>query len=99
MLHHMLRELHTKSSLRAYADSLPRGGITALAKDLELTTVYLSQLIARQDERVPSPELCVRIEQRTGVMRWDLRPDDWHLIWPELKKRKDSPKVHEGQGA
>ncbi|MBL0720209.1 helix-turn-helix domain-containing protein [Piscinibacter sp. Jin2] len=28
----------------------------------------------------------VQIEQGTGrqVMRWDLRPLDWHEIWPEL---------------
>jgi len=36
--------------------------------------------------RVPSPENCVVIEKATGgqVTRQDLRPDDWHLIWPEL---------------
>lgn len=29
---------------------------------------------------------CVGIERLThgGVSRKDLRPDDWHLIWPEL---------------
>jgi len=31
-------------------------------------------------------ELCVSIERATdgAVTRRDLRPDDWHLIWPEL---------------
>lgn len=40
-------------------------------------------------------ELCTVFEAASNglVMRWDLRPDDWHLIWPELKKRKDAPKV------
>jgi DNA-binding transcriptional regulator YdaS (Cro superfamily) len=35
--------------------------------------------------RVP-PEHCPAIERETdrAVMRWDLRPDDWHRIWPEL---------------
>jgi hypothetical protein len=30
--------------------------------------------------------MCVAIERETGrqVMRWDLRPLDWHEIWPEL---------------
>lgn len=44
--------------------------------------------------RPAAPELAVAIERETNgaVMRWDLRPDDWHLIWPELKKRKDAPK-------
>lgn len=43
--------------------------------------------------RTPSPENCTAIERATArqVMRWDLRPDDWHLIWPELVGRKGSP--------
>lgn len=34
---------------------------------------------------IPIPH-CVPIEQATEgeVTRKDLRPDDWHLIWPEL---------------
>lgn len=33
---------------------------------------------------------CVAIERATKgqVTRKDLRPDDWHIIWPELKRRK-----------
>lgn len=27
---------------------------------------------------------CVSIERETGITRQELRPDDWHLIWPEL---------------
>lgn len=36
--------------------------------------------------RVPGPEYCVKIERVTDrkVTRQDLRPDDWHEIWPEL---------------
>lgn len=45
--------------------------------------------------RVPSPANCVAIEAATDrkVMRWDLRPDDWHLIWPELTKVKGCPAI------
>ena len=37
-------------------------------------------------DRKPGPQYCVAIERETGgqVTRRDLRPDDWHLIWPEL---------------
>lgn len=37
-------------------------------------------------DRAPSPENCVAIEQATAgaVSRRELRPDDWHRIWPEL---------------
>lgn len=40
--------------------------------------------------RRPSPANCAAIEQATGgqVTRRDLRPDDWHLIWPELAEKK-----------
>ncbi len=32
---------------------------------------------------------CTKIERATNgqVTRKDLRPDDWHLIWPELEKK------------
>ncbi len=26
-------------------------------------------------------------------MRWDLRPNDWHLIWPELIGTDGAPKI------
>ena len=36
--------------------------------------------------RRPDAENCVGLELATdgAVTRKDLRPDDWHLIWPEL---------------
>lgn len=55
--------------------------------------VQIRQWQHRYAKRMPSPEFCVRIERATGgeVSRWDLRPDDWHLIWPELEARTDAP--------
>lgn len=46
-------------------------------------------------DRIPSPENCVAIERATGgaVMRWDLRPDDWDRIWPELIGTEGAPAV------
>jgi DNA-binding transcriptional regulator YdaS (Cro superfamily) len=82
-----------KNALRKYLDGLERGGIANFASSIGITPVYLSQLAVRQDGRVPSPELCVVIEKATSrvVMRWDLRPNDWHRIWPELIGREDAP--------
>jgi DNA-binding transcriptional regulator YdaS (Cro superfamily) len=42
-----------------------------------------------------SPKKCVAIEDKSGgeLKRWDLRPGDWHLIWPELVGKKGAPKV------
>ncbi|MFM2324514.1 MAG: hypothetical protein RL244_1393 [Pseudomonadota bacterium] len=72
--------------LRTYLDTLPRGGVTEFAGRVGVSPVYLSQLAAEQDERVPSPALCVVIERESQhvVTRRVLRPTDWHLIWPEL---------------
>ena len=41
---------------------------------------------------VPIPR-CAELEQATGgaVARWDMRPDDWHLIWPELVGAAGAP--------
>jgi DNA-binding transcriptional regulator YdaS (Cro superfamily) len=46
-------------------------------------------------KRLPSPENCVAIEQATDgvVKRWDLRPEDWYRIWPELIGMEGAPEV------
>lgn len=45
--------------------------------------------------RQPGPAYCVAIELATAnqVRRWDLRPDDWDRIWPELVKVKGAPRI------
>lgn len=87
MLRHVQSNLHSLTvELRSFVDTLPRGGGAALAEKLGISRVYFMQLAARQDGREPSPELCVSIERESllQVRRWDLRPKDWHRIWPEL---------------
>lgn len=46
-------------------------------------------------DRLPSPANCVAIERATSgaVRRWDLRPTDWHQIWPELIGVDGAPAV------
>lgn len=68
-----------------------------LALNIALSVAELAQRVGVSDmqvrqwqhgykQRKPSPAYCVAIEQATGgvVRRRDLRPGDWHLIWPEL---------------
>lgn len=52
------------------------------------------------NDRRPSPAYSRMLEEVTEgkVMRWDTRPDDWHLIWPELRKRKGAPAIPEKAG-
>lgn len=64
--------------------SAERGRQSALAKTLGVHAPDLSRW-ASGARPVPL-EHCAAIERATGgaVTRRDLRPDDWHLIWPEL---------------
>jgi DNA-binding transcriptional regulator YdaS (Cro superfamily) len=60
------------------------------ARQLSVNPDQIRQWRHKYDGRQPSPESCVQIEQKTKglVRRQDLRPDDWHRIWPELVKAK-----------
>ncbi|GAA4400452.1 transcriptional regulator [Quisquiliibacterium transsilvanicum] len=46
-------------------------------------------------------ERCLQIERATGsvVRRWDLRPDDWWAIWPELVETDGAPPVPSREAA
>jgi DNA-binding transcriptional regulator YdaS (Cro superfamily) len=83
MLAAKMSTLHI-NALKDFLDQLPHGGVKALAQRLRVHPVYLSQLAARQGGRKPSPKLCIDIERETGgaIKRRELRPDDWHEIWP-----------------
>jgi DNA-binding transcriptional regulator YdaS (Cro superfamily) len=60
------------------------GGVSALAAAIGVTQSAVSNWRSRGGY-VP-PEHCASIEHATSgaVTRRDLRPDDWHRIWPEL---------------
>lgn len=62
------------------------GSYVALAKILGVTKSAVWQW--KEDGRQPPIIHCYAIEQATNgaVTRKDLRPDDWHEIWPELKE-------------
>lgn len=60
------------------------GGVGKLAAAIGVGQPVVSNWVARGT--TPDALYCVAIEQATKgvVTRRDLRPDDWHLIWPEL---------------
>jgi DNA-binding transcriptional regulator YdaS (Cro superfamily) len=80
-------------NLRKWLDESDSPTVTAFAARLGVTRVYLSQLAARQDGRVPSAALASAIERESGgaVARQDLRPDDYWLIWPDLPAPAAAP--------
>lgn len=64
------------------------GSQSGFARDIGVTAVSLNQWV--NGVRPVPVERCVAIERATegAVSRRDLRPDDWHLIWPELVEQE-----------
>lgn len=58
---------------------------------MQITPGFVHQL-ATGTRPVPA-ERCAAIEvaSNLAVRRWDLRPTDWHLIWPELVGTEGAP--------
>ena len=68
--------------LKSYLSGVETG--VALAAKLGVPPALVSQW--RTGARPVPIDRCPAIERATNgaVTRRDLRPDDWHLIWPEL---------------
>lgn len=47
----------------------------------------------RDGKRTFPVEHCATLDGVTSIRRWDLRPDDWHRIWPELIGAAGAPPV------
>lgn len=56
----------------------------ALAEKVGVNEQYLYQCLTGR--KAMKPEEAVRVERESAgqVTRRDLRPEDWHRIWPEL---------------
>ncbi len=65
-------------------DYLENGGLCQLAKTIGIAPSFLNQI--SKGRRSMPPKYCYGIELATKgqVTRKDLRPSDWHKIWPEL---------------
>ncbi len=64
------------------------GGVSALARILCVKPPTVSQW-AKSERPIPV-ERCAAIEKATkgAVTRRELRPDDWQVIWPELRRKR-----------
>lgn len=73
--------------------SAERGRGARVADASGLGASFLSQIAKRvrpcPAEAVPALERVCEFH----VRRWDLRPDDWHRIWPELIGSEGAPAV------
>lgn len=70
----------------------------AIAAKAGVSDAYLYQCLTGR--RSMSPADAVRVESESGgvVRRWDLRPDDWPRIWPELIGTPGAPAVDKVEG-
>ena len=70
--------------LKDYLLTEGRGAGSSLSRALEVPASLISDW-ANENRPIPI-ERCAAIEQATNgaVTRQDLRPTDWHKIWPEL---------------
>jgi DNA-binding transcriptional regulator YdaS (Cro superfamily) len=70
--------------LKSFFAGIPRADRDLFAARCGTTAAFLRNVIYGQ--RKAGEKLCVAIERESGgrVTRRDLRPDDWHQIWPEL---------------
>lgn len=77
--------------LSAYLRPLDTTARTAFACAVGTTYLHLRN-VAFSGKSCGVP-LAVAIERETkgAVRRWDLRPADWHLIWPDLLEAADRP--------
>lgn len=67
----------------------------AIAEQVGVSDPYLYQCLTGR--KAMKPEEAVRVERESGraLMRWHLRPDDWHRIWPELIGAEGAPAIAE----
>lgn len=71
-----------------HAPTIPelRARLQAAGYDVK-SDAQIRQWRYRYEGRVPSPENCTGLELVSdgAITRQEMRPDDWHRIWPELR--------------
>ena len=79
--------------LSQYIKRFPLAERTDFALAVGTTIGHLNNVVYGM--RVASASLAKQIAMRTerAVAEWDLRPEDWHLIWPELVDAQDAPPI------
>ena len=65
----------------------------ALAAKVGISDPYLYQCLTGRKAMSAAEAVRVEIESGRALMRWHLRPADWHLIWPEFIGTDGAPAV------
>ncbi|MBW8072895.1 MAG: hypothetical protein GJU77_04315 [Ferrovum sp.] len=76
-------------NLSDYLKNCGHGAVTLLAVQIDSHAPDISNW-SKGKRPVPISR-CIAIERATegAVTRRDLRPDDWHMIWPELANQNN----------
>lgn len=76
-----------------FLNGKPRHEQEAIMRRAGTTVSYVRKTVSRG--QYIGALTCSRIEYETeqSVMRWDLRPNDWWQIWPELIAHPDAPPI------
>jgi len=79
--------------LRTYLNQATRGEAARVARDVGVHPVMVSQWASGRKE-VPV-DRSAPLERATGaaVRRWELRPTDWFVHWPELVGTEGAPEI------
>ena len=76
--------------LKTWCDA-ERGRASKLAAAIGVASPFMCQMVSG-DRPVPAQHAAaIEAATQREVMRWDLRPDDWDRIWPELIGAEGAP--------
>lgn len=73
-----------RMDLKTYLGSLKPDERDPFAVSCGTTPGHMRNVMYRQKSCAPDLAVCIERESKGAVTRRDLRPDDWHRIWPEL---------------
>lgn len=87
--------------LNSYFQEPGAPSMVEFARRCDCNSDQIRQWRHAYDDRQPGAQMCVVIEvmSERKVRRWDLRPRDWHLIWPELVGTEGAPPIPTAQAA
>jgi len=86
--------LQVMNKLKHYINSLSESERDEFAKDCGTSIGYIRKILSSDERLFFGPALCRKLEDITKgmVTRQELRPRDWHEIWPELAQQEQKKK-------
>lgn len=77
------------STFKTYIYSMPMAARHSFAQACGTSWLFLRNVAYGHSKAGEKLSVAIERESRGAVTRKDLRPDDWHEIWPELAERQE----------